>query len=132
MKRALALVLALAMAGNGVVMLVAGPWWYQAVPGVTETGPFNPHFVKDIGAAYLVAGLSLGWLAWTRSLLARGAAMAGALFLILHALIHLAEAATSPMGAMHLVRDFPGVLLPAILVAPLVWPFRTRKEPAHA
>ncbi len=45
MKRALALVLALVMAGNSVAMLVAGPWWYGAVPGVPETGPFNPHFV---------------------------------------------------------------------------------------
>src|SRR5215469_1013117 len=63
MKRALALILALVMGGNGLVMLVAGRWWYGAVPGVTETGPFNPHFVKDIGAEYLVVGVALGWLA---------------------------------------------------------------------
>jgi hypothetical protein len=132
MKRALALVLALVMAGNSVAMLVAGPWWYGAVPGVPETGPFNPHFVKDIGAAYLVAGLGLGWFGWRATALAQGAAMAGATFLVAHGLIHLAEAVISPMGAMHLVRDFPGVLLPAILAAWIAWPSQPQPEPVHA
>ena len=40
-------------------MLFTGPFWYQSVPGAAETGPFNPHFVQDIGAAFLVAGLAL-------------------------------------------------------------------------
>jgi hypothetical protein len=48
--------LAVMLAANGAVMLAAGRWWYGAVPGVSETGPYNPHFVKDIGAAYLVVG----------------------------------------------------------------------------
>ena len=51
------------MGANGVVMLAAGRWWYGAVAGVPETGPFNPHFVKDIGAAYLVVGAAFAWLA---------------------------------------------------------------------
>jgi hypothetical protein len=132
MKRVIAILLALAMGGNGLAMLAAGPWWYTAVPGVTETGPFNPHFVKDIGAAYLVVGLGFAWLALRRSARAEGAAMAGALFLVLHGLVHLAEAATNPMGLGDLVRDFPGVLLPAILAAWLAWPATPRLEPAHA
>src|SRR5437879_661937 len=98
MRRALALFIALAMTGNGLAMLLAGPWWYGAVPGVTQTGPFNAHFVKDIGAAYVVAGVGLGWLAARASAMARGAALAGAGFLVLHALIHLAEAPGHPHG----------------------------------
>ena len=48
------------LGGNGLAMLFAGLWWYGVVPGVTATGPYNPHFVRDIGAAYLVAGAGRG------------------------------------------------------------------------
>jgi hypothetical protein len=132
MKRVIGILLALAMGGNGFAMLAAGPWWYGAVPGVTETGPFNPHFVKDIGAAYVVVGLAFAWLALRRSPRAEGAALAAALFLVLHGLVHLAEAVTNPAGFADIVRDFPGVLLPAILAAWLAWPASPRLEPAHA
>ncbi len=132
MKRLLAALLALAMAGNGLTMLVAGRWWYGAVPGVPGTGPFNPHFVKDIGAAYLVAGVGLGWLAATGSARARGAAAAGAAFLTLHALIHLGEAIGNPAGLADLIRDFPGVILPALVAVWLAAVKPTRKEMNHA
>lgn len=132
LQRWLALLVGLAMAANGVVMLLAGPAWYGAVPGVTETGPFNPHFVKDIGAAYLAAGAGLAWFAARVSPVARGAGIAGVFFLGLHGLIHLAEAAVDPMGAMHLARDFASVLLPPILGAAALWPAGPSKELAHA
>ena len=132
MRRLIAALLALTMGANGLVMLAAGALWYSAVPGVPMTGPFNPHFVKDIGAAYLVAGVGLGWLAWSATPTARGAAMAGAAFLALHAGIHLAEAATDPMGGAHLARDFAGVILPAILAVIAVWPAKPRLETRHA
>jgi hypothetical protein len=130
MRRLLALFIALLTGANGLVMLAAGRWWYAAVPGVTETGPFNAHFVKDIGAAYLVTGVAFGWLAARGSAAARGAAGAGALFLGLHGLIHLADAAGSPAGLADLIRDFPGVLLPALVAAWVAWP--TPKETPHA
>jgi hypothetical protein len=132
MRRALSILLALSMGGNGLVMLAAGRWWYGAVAGVPETGPFNPHFVKDIGAAYLVVGAVFAWLAARPSPQARGAAMAAAAFLALHAAIHLAEAAGASAGLADLARDFPGVILPALLA---VWtvaaPYQPR-EPRHA
>jgi len=59
MQRVIAAILAVPNIANGLMMLVAGPLWYQSVPGATETGPFNPHFVKDIGAAFLVSGVAL-------------------------------------------------------------------------
>jgi hypothetical protein len=132
MRRAILLLLAATTSGNGLAMLVAGHWWYGAVPGVTETGPFNPHFVKDIGAAYLVAGAAFAWLAARPTAAARGAAAAGAAFLGLHAGIHLAEAIGAPAGLADLARDFPGVILPALLA---IWtttaPYQP-KEPRHA
>ena len=133
MKRAIAVLLAVAMGANGLVMLAAGPWWYGAVPGVPMTGPFNPHFVKDIGAAYLTAGLGLGWLALRPTeAVARGAALAGALFLVLHAGIHLIEAVGNPAGLADLARDFPGVILPAILALWIAWPSHRQLEVSHA
>jgi hypothetical protein len=43
------------LAGNGVFMLAWPAVWYGLTPGVAETGPFNPHFARDVGGAYLVA-----------------------------------------------------------------------------
>lgn len=126
------MLLALVMGLNGLAMLVAGRWWYGAVPGVTETGPFNAHFVKDIGAAYLVAGAAFAWLAVRASPVARGAAAAAAGFLALHAAIHLAEAFGAPAGLADLARDFPGVILPALLAGWLVAAPYQSKEPRHA
>ena len=50
MQRLIAAILAIPTLANGLVMLLAGPAWYERVPGVTETGPFNPHFVKTSGS----------------------------------------------------------------------------------
>ena len=88
MRRLLAAILAIPTVLNGLVMLVAGPFWYGTMPGVPDTGPFNPHFVQDIGAAFLVAGLALAARAWRPRYWP--AAVAGAGFLAVHALLHVA------------------------------------------
>jgi hypothetical protein len=132
MRRSVCILIAAMMGANGLVMLAAGRWWYGAVPGVPETGPFNPHFVKDIGAAYLVVGAAFAGLAVRASGAARGAAAAGAAFLGLHAAIHLAEAAGAPAGLADLARDFPGVILPALLAAWAVGTPYPKLEPRHA
>jgi hypothetical protein len=132
MTRLLAALVAIVTAANGLAMLFAGRWWYGVVPGVTETGPLNPHFVKDIGAAYLTVGLGFAWLATRPSPAARGAAIAGATFLALHVLIHLAAAATSADGLADLIRDFPGVVVPALIAAWTVWPRRSTSGKPNA
>ncbi len=121
--RILAGLLALVLAGNGVVMLAAGPWWYGAVPGVIETGPFNPHFVKDIGAAYLVCGAAFAWRAW-RPGSGRSATVAAAAFLVLHAAIHVGDALAGGHAGHALARDFAGVFLLAALAAFTARPFK--------
>jgi hypothetical protein len=87
MRRLLAAILAIPTVLNGLAMLVAGPLWYNTVPGVPNTGPFNPHFVQDIGIAFLVAGLALAARAWRPRYWP--AAVAGAGFLAAHAMLHL-------------------------------------------
>lgn len=109
MRRLMAAILAIPTLFNGLAMLVAGPVWYRSVPGVSETGPFNPHFVQDIGAAFLVAGLSLAARAWRPRYWP--AAVAGAGFLAVHALIHFVLI----IGGHdhHAAFDLLAVILPA-------------------
>jgi hypothetical protein len=128
LKRGLAAVLALAMGVNGVAMLAAGRWWYGAVPGVTMTGPFNPHFVMDIGAAYLAVGGAFAWLTWRAS----AAALAAAGFLGLHAAIHLAGYVGDAAALADFGRDFPGVFLPALIAGWVAWPSHPQPEIRHA
>jgi hypothetical protein len=124
MKRILAALLAALLGANGAAMLAAGAWWYGVVPGVTMTGPYNPHFVKDIGAAYLVVAGALAWRA-LRPAAGQGALVAAAAFLVLHGLIHIADAATGMSMGADLIRDFAGVYLPALLAAWLAIPAKT-------
>ena len=106
----LAIVLGLALAANGFLMLFYPGGWYAIVPGASETGPLNPHFVRDIGAAYLVSGVAIAWLAFDAR--AAPAALAGALFLTLHALVHVADAMVG-RHADHVLAEFAGVYAPA-------------------
>ena len=106
--------LALALGANGLVMLFASLAWYDAVPGVTSTGPFNPHFVKDIGAAYLTVAGGLAWFA-ANPRTGWPAMAAGATFLTLHAAIHVYDAACGSRPLADFQRDFVGVYLLAAL-----------------
>ena len=99
---------------NGAVMVAAPAWWYGIIPGVEDTGPLNLHFVRDIGAAYLVAGGGLLW--FLRDKRARPVALAGCAFLTLHALIHLWDAAAGRESLAHLALDLPTVILPGLLI----------------
>ena len=113
MSRTTAVVLAVVLGLNGLAMLLGSFWWYNAVPGAIATGPFNPHFVRDIGMAYLVTAGGLGWFA--RAPIAAWPALVGsALFLSLHAAIHVFDATCSGGGFAAVARDFPSVDLPAV------------------
>lgn len=114
MLRTIGAALALVLAGNGAAMLAAPLDWYGAVPGVTATGPFNPHFVRDIGAAYLVAGAGVGWFAW-RPREGWPALAAATAFLILHAAIHVYDATCGTRPLQDMLRDLAGVYLTAAL-----------------
>ena len=111
MRRSIAAVLAVLTALNGLIMLLAGAAWYESVPGVSETGPYNPHFIQDIGAAFLVAGLALAARVWRPRYWP--AAVAGAGFLVAHALLHLLMIVS---GHDHYVAfDLIAIVLPSAL-----------------
>jgi len=121
MKRIIAAILAVVHGGNGLVMVFAPRRWWDRVPGVADTGPFNPHFVQDVGAAFLAAGLGLAARAWRTA--CWPAAMAGAAFLTLHAVIHVGMIAAG-------MDRYPGtdlaiVVLPAVVSLYAAWPARS-------
>jgi hypothetical protein len=84
--RALLVLLGLLHVANGLFMLIAPGRWYASVPGVTMTGPFNPHFILDIGMAFVASGAGLILGARRNGAML---AVAGATWPALHALIHI-------------------------------------------
>ncbi|ATI80827.1 hypothetical protein A6768_13100 [Sphingobium yanoikuyae] len=120
---ALAVMLGLGAIANGLFMLISPANWYFAVPGVT-TGPFNQHFLRDIGLIFLLVGIAM--LTGAARPATRVALwFLAALWLGGHALFHFWEVAVGICGTGALVQDFPAVTLPAILTAALaLWAWR--------
>lgn len=111
---------ALIWLGNGLWMLADPAHWYGSVAGVTNTGPYNPHFVRDIGCAYLLIGLlTLGALRWPAASLPLLGAVT--LYLTLHALLHVWDIAAARLPLSHMLIDLPGVFAPPVAAALLAW-----------
>jgi hypothetical protein len=101
---------------NGVWMLLAPASWYVGLPAdVPDTGPFNEHFVRDIGCAFLAAGAAQLWAAFARAYRTPLVAVA-ALFVVGHALIHVFDTVRGAVSSDHWWLDLPGVYLPALLL----------------
>jgi hypothetical protein len=125
--RALLVLLGLYHLLNGIVMLFAPGQWFAAVPGVSMTGPFNHHFVQDVGLAFIASGAGLGLSALSRPHAGLLAA-AGASWPILHALLHIWGWLTGTMADTHIITtEATGVVLPAALGGVLAW-LRMRGE----
>jgi hypothetical protein len=120
MRTKLAWFVGLVSAANGTFMLVLPVVWYPLIPGVLETGPFNAHFIRDIGAAFLVSGAALVWFA--NDSRAWPAALAAAAFLSLHALVHVHDVLTARESLYHAAHDIPDVYLFAVLACWIAWP----------
>lgn len=109
------------LSANGIFMLVAPLTWYEFVPGVTDTGFFNQHFVRDIGIIQLFLGVAfvLGLL-WPERRI--GLWIPATLWLSAHALFHLWEVAVGICAPSVIPRDFPAVTLPALIgIALTLW-----------
>lgn len=127
----IARLLAAILAANAAYMLLDPAAWYQSVPGVTAMGPFNQHFVGDIGVAYLAAAGALfaGSLRPGRlAALARPAAI----FLAGHALLHLFGYGIHEAGNGTSATDLFAIYLPALLAIWLAVPAPPRSVLAAA
>ncbi len=108
------------MSALNALWMLAGPMhWYAELPAaVPDTGPFNPHFVRDIGCAFLTAGAALIWAFFSPRFRFPLVAIA-ALFLFAHAVLHAYDTLRGALGHDHWLLDLPGVYLPGILL-PLI------------
>ena len=120
-----AAILGVAMAANGVFMLINPSLWYTAVPGVERTGLFNQHFIRDIGLLYVAIGAAFigGSVSTTHRVLLWASATT---WLTAHALFHFWEVAAGICGPDVLRVDFPAVTLPSIIgIGLTIWAWKT-------
>lgn len=105
-------VLALIHAANGLFMFFAPQTWFFTTPGVIDTGSFNPHFVRDIGAAYIMTAVAAGMAASRPS---RGFPLMAlsSIFVGLHAVIHVWDIAAGRCGDP--TDDIVAVIIPALV-----------------
>ncbi len=120
--RTILIILAVFHLANGLSMVAAPMDWYAAVPGVADTGPFNHHFVIDIGLAFMTSGGLM--LAGSRAGGSRSNfALAGAILPALHAALHLWTWITGsvPADTKILILEAFGVMVPGLLGLPVAW-----------
>jgi hypothetical protein len=121
--------LGVGMIANALWMFAGPMHWYHELPAaVPDTGPFNPHFVRDIGCAFLTAGVGLVWAARSARYRVPLTGLA-ALFLTAHALLHVYDTSVGNLPSDHWWLDFGGVYLPVVLLAFVMIRMR-RSEPA--
>ena len=115
---------------NGAWMLLFPQSWYTDLPAdVPHTGPFNAHFVRDLGVAFLVAGVAFAWSA--RNIDRSYPVHIGlTIFFTGHALIHLLDILSGHLPTTHWLIDIPGVFLPALIMIMLSVP-RVRRALAR-
>lgn len=102
---------------NGLWMQLDAAGWFARV--APDVAPFNVHFVRDVGAAYLATGAALVAAAlrpaWRVPLVATALVFHG-----LHALGHVRESASGELASFHWLADLPGVHLPALVLLALL------------
>jgi hypothetical protein len=124
MRKTLLLIIVAVLAANGLAMLGWPEAWYHAIATAPSTGPFNAHFVRDIGCAYLVSAGSLAYGAISPER-GRSAALAGSTFLLMHAAVHVWDALAGRATLEHLMKDFVSVVALAALAFYLSWSRRS-------
>jgi hypothetical protein len=110
---------AVTSAANALWMLADPAHWYSDLPAaVPDTGPYNEHFVRDIGVAFVTMAIAFGWAAlvprWRRPLVA-----VGTVFFAGHALLHAFDTLRGALDADHWLLDLPAVYLPAVVLVPV-------------
>jgi len=101
---------------NGLWMLASPESWYFGIPAaVPDTGPLNPHFVRDVGVTYMVCGIGLGWCAGSLDR-ALPVHVGVTLFYVGHALMHVLDILGGRLPPAHWLIDAAPVFAPTIVL----------------
>jgi len=71
---------------TGLYIAVLPQDFYLNAPGALETGPYNMHFIRDVGFAFITSAIAIGYGIYAN---AKPVMVFGALWLLLHGLFHL-------------------------------------------
>jgi hypothetical protein len=123
-----AVLLGFVMLANGTWQLINPEGWYWTIPGVPDRGPFNQHFVRDLGIIYSMTGIGL-LMGALRPQQRFAYWWAPCFWLVGHALFHVWEVVVGICGPASLLEDFAGVTLPALLTLALL--LSTRQKNAE-
>ncbi len=101
---------------NGLWMLIAPESWYNDLPAaVPDTGPYNGHFIRDLGLVFVLIAGGFFWSAY-RLYQSRLVLLLITAFFTGHAILHVLDLLTSRLPHSHWKIDTPAVFLPAILL----------------
>jgi len=108
----------------GAITFLTGPYiflgphaFYESVPGLSMMGPFNMHFVRDVGLAFTASGACIIYGAYRN---AKEVAIGGALWPFLHGLFHIQIWFKRGLPFDHIAAfDFSIVIFPAVLMMAL-------------
>jgi hypothetical protein len=101
---------------NGLWMLFAPLSWYNDLPaGVPDTGPYNGHFIRDLGLVFVLIAVGFLWSVH-RVRQSRPILFVITVFFVGHAILHVVDLLTSRLPHSHWAMDTPAVFLPAILL----------------
>lgn len=82
-------------------------FWLNA-PGARETGPYNMHFIRDVGFAFLTSAAAIGFGLYRNE---KTLMVFGSLWLLIHGLFHLT------LWALHGMRFDSAALVDAVVVS---------------
>ena len=111
---------------SAIWMLTVSLHWYESFPAkVPDFGDFNPHFVRDLGCAYLTISIALFWAA-LRPTIRFPLTVIATLFYCGHALVHVFDTLRGHVDDAHWWIDFPSTYLPALLLIGVLYKDRSQ------
>ena len=71
---------------TGLYLAVLPHDFYLNAPGAQETGPYNMHFMRDVGFAFITSSVAIGYGIYSG---VKPVMVFGALWLLIHGIFHL-------------------------------------------
>lgn len=71
---------------TGLYVAILPHDFYLTAPGAQATGPYNMHFVRDVGFAFITSSIAIGYGIFANK---KPVMVFGSLWLLIHGLFHL-------------------------------------------